>query len=58
MSLEGHGKLLRIFIGESDQWHHRPLYEVRVARKMGLAGVWDAPPLRAAMQPCGMRSPE
>jgi hypothetical protein len=40
MRLEGTGKLLRIFIGESDQWHHRPLYEelVQTARKLGLAG--------------------
>ncbi|MBK5229158.1 MAG: DUF190 domain-containing protein [Actinobacteria bacterium] len=40
MKLEGEGKLLRIFIGESDQWDHKPLYEelVRKARAMGLAG--------------------
>lgn len=40
MKLEGEGKLLRIFIGESDRWHHRPLYEeiVRVARDRGMAG--------------------
>jgi uncharacterized protein len=32
--------LLRIYIGESDQWHHRPLYEAVVlkAREMHLAG--------------------
>lgn len=38
------GKLLRIFIGEADRWHGRPLYEaiVEEARKRGLAGatVW------------------
>lgn len=35
-----HGKLLRIFIGESDRWHHQPLYEAIVlkARELGLAG--------------------
>jgi hypothetical protein len=40
MKLEGEGKLLRIFIGESDTWHGKPLYEaiVQVARKEGLAG--------------------
>ena len=32
--------LLRIFIGESDRWQHRPLYEAIVlkAREMHLAG--------------------
>ena len=40
MKLEGEGKLLRIFIGETDQWEHKPLYEeiVRAARSRGLAG--------------------
>jgi hypothetical protein len=40
MKLEGEGKLLRIFIGESDTWHGKPLYEaiVQVARSEGLAG--------------------
>jgi len=40
MKLEGEGKLLRIFIGESDTWHGKPLYEaiVKVARSEGLAG--------------------
>ena len=40
MKLEGEGKLLRIFIGESDTWHGKPLYEaiVQVAREEGLAG--------------------
>jgi uncharacterized protein len=32
--------LLRIFIGEEDQWHHKPLYEAIVikAREMHIAG--------------------
>jgi uncharacterized protein len=32
--------LLRVFIGESDRWHHRPLYEAIVlkARELHLAG--------------------
>jgi len=32
--------LLRIFIGESDRWHHQPLYQAIVlkAREMHLAG--------------------
>jgi PII-like signaling protein len=40
MRTESEGKLLRIFIGESDRWHGKPLYEAIVerARKEGLAG--------------------
>ena len=40
MRLEGRGKLLRIFVGESDSWHGKPLYQaiVRRAREEGLAG--------------------
>src|SRR5882724_2329566 len=40
MKIPEQGKLLRIFIGESDRWHHRPLYEAIVlkARELGLAG--------------------
>ncbi len=40
MKMEGEGKLLRIFIGESDSWHGKPLYEAVVerVRKEGLAG--------------------
>jgi len=40
VKLEGEGILLRIFIGESDTWHGKPLYEaiVQVAREEGLAG--------------------
>lgn len=44
MSITGKGKLLRIFIGESDKVHGRVLYSALVekAREMGLAGatVW------------------
>jgi hypothetical protein len=44
MKITGEGKLLRIFIGESDRCHGRPLYEALVekARALGLAGatVW------------------
>jgi PII-like signaling protein len=38
--LEGEGKLLRIFVGESDRWHGKPLYQAIVerVRKQGLAG--------------------
>ena len=38
--LEGDGKLLRIFIGESDTWHGKPLYQAIVERVRGdgLAG--------------------
>jgi PII-like signaling protein len=40
MKLEGEGQLLRIFIGEGDRWHGKPLYEAIVARARaeGLAG--------------------
>jgi uncharacterized protein len=40
MKIEGEGQLLRIFVGESDRWEGRPLYEaiVRAAREHGLAG--------------------
>ena len=40
MKIPEQGKLLRIFIGESDRWHHQPLYEAIVlkARELGLAG--------------------
>ncbi|TMQ64547.1 MAG: DUF190 domain-containing protein [Candidatus Eisenbacteria bacterium] len=40
MKLEGEGQLLRIFIGENDRWHGKPLYEAIVARarEAGLAG--------------------
>ena len=33
-------RLLRIYIGESDQWRHKPLYHqlVQAARDQGLAG--------------------
>ena len=38
--MEGEGKLLRLFIGESDTWHGRPLYQAIVerVREEGLAG--------------------
>jgi PII-like signaling protein len=40
MSIPTEGKLLRIFIGEADRAHGKPLYEAIVveARKRGLAG--------------------
>ena len=40
MRIEGEGTLLRIFVGESDRWHGKPLYEAIVerARAEGLAG--------------------
>src|SRR6266480_5171769 len=44
MKIPAVGMLLRVFIGESDKHHGRPLYEVIVgeARRRGLAGatVW------------------
>lgn len=40
MKIPEQGFLLRVFIGESDQWHGQPLYEVivRRARELHLAG--------------------
>jgi PII-like signaling protein len=40
MRLGGEGKLLRIFIGESDTWHGKPLYQAIVEhlRAEGIAG--------------------
>jgi len=40
MSIPTEGKLLRIFVGEADHWHGKPLYEAIVleARRRGLAG--------------------
>ncbi|HXG26092.1 MAG TPA: DUF190 domain-containing protein [Candidatus Binatia bacterium] len=40
MRIEGQGLLARIYIGESDHWHGRPLYEaiVHLLRDRGLAG--------------------
>ena len=40
MRLQGQGTLLRVFIGESDTWHGKPLYQaiVRRLREDGLAG--------------------
>ena len=48
MTLPSSGQILRIYIGESDRWHHQPLYEAIVckARETGLAG---ATVLRGAM---------
>jgi PII-like signaling protein len=40
VKIDGEGLLLRVFIGESDTWHGRPLYEeiVKLVRERGLAG--------------------
>ena len=40
MKIPENGYLLRIFIGESDRWHHEPLYEaiVHKARELKMAG--------------------
>jgi uncharacterized protein len=40
MKIPQDGKLLRIFIGEADKWHGKPLYEalVRLAREKQMAG--------------------
>ncbi|MCG3177866.1 MAG: hypothetical protein BIFFINMI_00188 [Phycisphaerae bacterium] len=48
MTIPENGLLLRIFVGESDRWEHKPLYEaiVLAAREAHLAG---ATVLRGAM---------
>ena len=40
MTIPTEGKLLRIFVGEADRWHGRPLHEaiIEEARRRGLAG--------------------
>jgi hypothetical protein len=40
MQIPNEALLLRIFIGETDRWHHQPLYEAIVlkARELHLAG--------------------
>ncbi len=40
MKIEGEGKLVRVFVGESDIWHGKPLYQAIVerAKEEGLAG--------------------
>lgn len=40
MKIPEDGYLLRVFLGESDKWHGKPLYEaiVRKARELHLAG--------------------
>jgi hypothetical protein len=40
VKIEGNGLLVRIYIGESDSWHGRPLYQAIVERlrERGLAG--------------------
>jgi hypothetical protein len=40
MQIPDQASLLRIYIGESDRWHHKPLYEaiVLAAREAHLAG--------------------
>lgn len=40
MKIPQEGQLLRVFIGESDKWHGKPLYEAIVlkARELHLAG--------------------
>ena len=45
MKIPTDGYLLRIFIGESDHWHGKPLYEAIVmkARELHLAGADRCP---------------
>jgi PII-like signaling protein len=40
VKIEGEGKLVRVFVGESDRWHGKPLYQAIVERMRadGLAG--------------------
>jgi PII-like signaling protein len=54
LKIEGEGQLLRVFVGESDRWEGRPLYEaiVRKVREKGLAGAT----VRRGMQGFGAHS--
>jgi uncharacterized protein len=45
VKLEGKGLLLRIYLGESDQWHGKPLYQAIIERLRG-AGLAGATVLR------------
>lgn len=40
MKLEGRAKMLRVYFGEDDQWHGRPLYQAIVerCRELDIAG--------------------
>lgn len=40
MKIEGKGQLLKIYVDETDQYHHEPLYHAIVmkARELGMAG--------------------
>ena len=40
MNLSDEGQLLRVYVGESDRWQGKPLYEAIVlkAREIGIAG--------------------
>jgi PII-like signaling protein len=40
MKLQGHAQRLTVLVGETDQWHHKPLYTeiVHRAHAAGLAG--------------------
>ena len=44
MKIEGEGQLVRVFIGEADRWHGKPLYQAIVerVREEGLAGATGA----------------
>lgn len=46
MRLEGEGRLLRIFIGESDTWHGKPLYQA-IVQRLRAEGVAGATVIRA-----------
>jgi len=48
MTLPSSGEILRIYIGESDFWHHQPLFEAIVLKARG-AGLAGATVLRGAM---------
>jgi len=52
--LAGEGKLLRIFIGESDRWHGKPLYQA-IVEHLRTEGVAGATVIRA-MEGYGARS--
>jgi PII-like signaling protein len=48
MKIEGPAKLIEVYIGESDQWHGRPLYMAITERLKG-AGIAGVTVLRGVM---------
>ncbi len=48
MKIEGPAKLIEVYIGESDQWHGRPLY-MAITERLKAAGIAGVTVLRGVM---------